>query len=78
MSDTLARITEVLRDVFEDDALVVSAATTAADVDGWDSLMHVTLMMRLEAAFGVSFRSHEVTGLRNVGELVEMLDRKRA
>lgn len=76
MADTLARLTEVFHDVFDDDTIVLSRSTSAADIDGWDSMMHVTLMMRIEQAFKLSFRSHEVTGLKNVGELADVIDRK--
>ena len=76
MADTLSRLTEVFHDVFDDDSIVVTRKTTAADVEGWDSMMHVTLMMRIEQAFKLSFRSHEVTGLKNVGELIDVIDRK--
>jgi acyl carrier protein len=76
MADTLARLTEVFHDVFDDDTIVLSRGTSAADIDGWDSMMHVTLMMRIEQAFKLSFRSHEVTGLKNVGELADVIDRK--
>lgn len=78
MADTLARLTEVFHDVFDDDSIVLSRKTTAANVEGWDSMMHVTLMMRIEQAFGLSFRSHEVTGLKDVGELADVIDRKLA
>ena len=77
ISSTLARLNEVFRDVFEDDELCVSGQTTAADVEGWDSLMHVTLVINVEKAFGVRFSSSEIAGLRNVGELVTLVERKR-
>ena len=76
MSDTLERLNEVFQQVFDDDELAVGPTTTAEDVEGWDSLMHVTLMIRVEKAFGVKFTSSQVAGLKNVGQLVELLDHK--
>jgi acyl carrier protein len=76
MADTLSRLQDVFREVFEDDELVISRATTAAQVSGWDSVMHVTLMMATERAFKLRFKSGEVTGLKNVGELVDLVDRR--
>jgi len=73
---TLDRVNEVFRNVFEDDELVVDAGTTASDVEGWDSLMHVTLIVALEKAFSVKFKSSEVAALENVGELVTLIERR--
>lgn len=69
----LDKLQAVFRDVFEDDELTVSASTTAEDVDGWDSMMHVSLMINVERAFGVKFSSTQVASLKNVGELVELV-----
>jgi acyl carrier protein len=64
----------VFRDVFDDDELEINAQTTAADVEGWDSLAHVTLMINVEKRFGVKFRSSEVARLKRVGELMELIN----
>jgi acyl carrier protein len=76
MSDTLERLNQVFQEVFDEDDLVVGPSTTAEDVEGWDSLMHVTLMVRVEKAFGVKFTSSQVANLKNVGQLAELLDHK--
>jgi len=78
MSDTLARLTEVFHDVFDDDALVISRDTTSADVEGWDSGAHVTLIMTVETTFGIRFNASEVTGLKDVGQLVDLITKKLA
>ncbi len=75
---TLEKLTEVMREVFEDDELVVSRSTSAREVAAWDSVMHVTLMISLERAFGVRFKSGNVAGLKNVGELADLIDRLKA
>lgn len=70
------KLTNVFRDVFDDPNLQISDATTANDVDGWDSIMHVTLIVAVEKAFGVRFTTKEVKGLANVGDLVEAIAKK--
>jgi acyl carrier protein len=77
MTDTLNRLTDVFRDVFDDEALTITRETTAADVPAWDSLMHVTLIVAVERSFGVRFKSSEVASLQNVGELVDLIDASR-
>ena len=74
--DVLQRVNDVFRDVFDAEDLTVDRQTTAADVSGWDSLMHVRLMLAMEKAFGVRFSSSEVSSLPDVGALVDLLQRK--
>jgi acyl carrier protein len=76
MEGTLPRVTEVFRDVFNDDELVISRSTTAEDIVDWDSFMHVSLIIRIEKSFGIRFSSTEVANLRNVGELVDLVEAK--
>lgn len=78
MADTLHELTAVFHDVFDDDDIVLSRATTAQDIPAWDSVMHITLMVKIERAMKLKFKSGEVAGLKNVGELVDLIDRKRA
>ncbi|MEP6730567.1 MAG: acyl carrier protein [bacterium] len=70
------KLTEVFRDVFDDDALEVHSAMTAEDVDGWDSLTHVRLMLSVERAFAVRFTASEIGKLKTVGDLIELIARK--
>ena len=72
----LATIQEILRDVFLDDELEITNETTAGEVDGWDSLSHVTVILKTEQAFGVRFRLSEVAELENVGQLVALVERE--
>jgi acyl carrier protein len=65
-----------MRETFDDPSLVVERTTTAEDVDGWDSVTNIELMVALEARFGVSFRTGEIAGMRNVGELADAVARK--
>jgi acyl carrier protein len=78
VNELLLRVNEVFRSVFDDDELSVSRETTAADVQGWDSLMHVRLMLSIEKAFRVRFLSSEVASLKSVGSLIDLLSSKGA
>lgn len=69
-------ITEVFRDILDDKTLTLADDTTAADVEGWDSLNHIDLIVAVEKRFKVKFTTREVTGLRNVGELAALVQRK--
>lgn len=69
----LARLTEVFRDVFDDDSIVISAETTANDIEEWDSIEHINLISAVEAAFGMRFQMKEVSGMKNVGEMLSIL-----
>lgn len=76
--DTLARLQEVIRNVFDDDSLPITRATTAQDVEAWDSVQNVTLVMEVEQEFGVRFSTSEIAYLKNVGELADLVDKKVA
>jgi acyl carrier protein len=79
MNDTvlLGRLNEVFRSVFDEPDLTVSLATTAKDVPGWDSIVHITLVIEIEREFNVKFRMAEIEKLRNVGDLVAILAAKQ-
>jgi acyl carrier protein len=70
------RIQNVFRDVFDEDNLVLRGDLTAADVENWDSLTHINLIVGIERALKVKFTTSEVSALQNAGEL-EALVRKK-
>ena len=72
----LGRLNEVFRSVFDDPDLTVSLTTTAKDVPGWDSIVHITLVIEIERQFDVKFGMAEIERLRNVGDLVSVLAEK--
>lgn len=73
MSDIYGRLTEIMIDIFNDDDIAVTAQTTAGDIENWDSLNNIRLMAQIESEFGMRFTTSELTGLKNVGELVAIL-----
>jgi acyl carrier protein len=70
------KLNGVFRDVFDDELLTVDDKTTASDVEGWDSLAHVNLIVAVERAFEVSFTTKEIGGLGNVGDIVGLIETK--
>jgi len=70
------QLTEILRDLFDDDSLVATPDLTADRVAGWDSFAHLRLMLTVERAFGVDFAASQITALKNVGELATLIQSK--
>ena len=75
-NDILARVQEVFREELELDELVLNDETTADDVEEWDSLSHVQLVVALEKAFDIKFTSREILSWDNVGDLVDCISKK--
>ncbi|KQQ63255.1 acyl carrier protein [Pseudomonas sp. Leaf129] len=74
----LQELTELFRDLFDDENLELSDDTTADQVEGWDSQMHVMLIVAAEQRFGIKFRTAELESLRNVGQFVQLIESKRS
>ena len=74
----LTELTEIFRTVLDDDTLVLRPETTAADVPGWDSMNHITIVVEAEQHFGIKVRTAEIEALRNVGDFVSLIAAKHA
>jgi acyl carrier protein len=72
-ADIYENLTEIFRDVFDDESITVVPTLTAKDVDGWDSLTHVRLIIAVERAFHLTFSTSEIAGLERVGDLVAII-----
>jgi len=77
-ADILNALTEIFRDVFDDDTVTITPESSAKDFDAWDSLSNVNIMVATEMRFGVRFKTSEVEGLRNVGELIGLIKKQLA
>ena len=69
-------LNQVFQEVFDDDGIQVNDDTTAADIDGWDSLTHINLIDAVEDEFDVRFDMNDVVGMKNVGEMVDIILRE--
>jgi acyl carrier protein len=76
LGDIQDRMQAVFRDIFDDEALVLRDDLTAADVENWDSLTHINLIVGIERQFKVRFTTAEVTTLKNVGDLKTLIQTK--
>ncbi len=74
-SEIYGKLDGLFRDIIGDDHITLRPDMTAEDVDGWDSLAHIRIIVGIETEFGVKFRGDEMEDLKNVGELVEIIKR---
>jgi acyl carrier protein len=68
-----SRLTAVFHEIFDDDSIVLRDLMTAKDLEEWDSLNHITLVLAIEKEFGIRFNTAEVGTLANVGEMIDLL-----
>jgi acyl carrier protein len=68
-----ARLAEIFQEVFDEDSIEVTPELSAKNVDGWDSLTHIRLILTVEKAFKVKFSTAEIGKLENVGDLVALI-----
>lgn len=74
--EILERVNKVFKEVFDDEEVSVQFESTAADVEGWDSLRHITLIEAVEDEFDMRFQMNEVTGMKDVGEMVDIIAKR--
>ena len=77
MDELMTRIQTVFQDVFDDPQLAITAASTASEVPGWDSLTNINLVFAIEREFKVKFALREIQELNNVGEMEALIRKKR-
>ena len=69
------KLNEIFRDYFDDETICLTDETTADDIEDWDSLEQINLLTAMEKAFGLKFKLEDVRGLKNVGELLDLIAR---
>ena len=67
------KLTEIFRDVMDNEEIVLEETTTAEDIEEWDSLAQIQLVVAIEKAFGVKFNSQEIVDWKNVGDMVNSI-----
>ncbi len=72
----MKRVTDIFRDVFDDEELMIYDSTNSDDIEDWDSLEHISLIVSMEKEFGLKFDIKEVNRLENVGEMIDLIKRK--
>lgn len=78
MNESQIQVTigDIVRDVLDQPTLILDQGTTANQVEGWDSLNHVNIVVAVERKFGIKFKTAEIESLRNFGDLVDIASRK--
>lgn len=71
-------LNKVFQEVFDDETITVKEETTSADIEDWDSLEHINLIVAVEQCFGIKFNMGEVTTMKNVGAMVELISERTA
>jgi acyl carrier protein len=74
--NTMEILNGIFRQVFDDNSIVLTRDTTADDIDDWDSLSHLNLVIAVEMKFGVKFALGELQSLKNVGDMADLVDKK--
>ena len=77
-SAIMSTLTDVFRKVLDDPSITLTPETTAEDVENWDSLNHVFIVVEVEQRFGIKFQAAEMEELKNVGELADLVERRLA
>lgn len=77
-NEIASKLTDIFRDVLDDESIILQSSTTASDIDGWDSLAHIRLVLTVEQAYSVKFSAKEVSAMKNVGEFVGLIESKLA
>jgi acyl carrier protein len=73
---TLEMLEPIFREVFDDNAVVLNRDTTADNIDAWDSISHMNLVLALELRFKIKFALGELKTLKNVGEMLDLINKK--
>lgn len=71
--EIFTRLNYIFRDIFDDNTISVNENTTAADIEDWDSLTHISLIAAIEDDFGIRFDMKDVLKMKNVGEIADRI-----
>ena len=75
-ADILEQLTVIFHQIFDDESIVLTRETTAADIGDWDSFNHINIIVAVEAHFKIKFQTAETEELKNVGHLVDLIQKK--
>lgn len=76
MSELPSRLQAIFRDVFDSETLHITRETSAETIEGWDSLAHINLVSAIEQEFRIRFALGELQSMKNVGELLDLMEKK--
>lgn len=76
--EILSQVQVIFRDVLDNEEIVLTNESTANDIEEWDSLSHIQLIVAIEKHFGIKFTSYEIMKWKNVGEMIVSIEEKKA
>lgn len=74
--EILTAVTQIMRELLDDDSIHLTPETTSNDVEGWDSVFHITLIVTIQQRFKIKFQTAELEELKSVGQLVHLIEQK--
>lgn len=74
--DIKSEVQEIFRDIFDEEELIITDETTADDIEDWDSLAQMNLVVAIEKHFKIRFKVEEIASLHNVGEMLELIEQR--
>ena len=72
----LVKVQNIFRNVFDDEDLIINGSTNSEDIEEWDSLNHINLVLNIEKTFNIRFKIVEIQALKDVGEMIDLLEEK--
>lgn len=76
-TEILENVQDIFRDILDNEDIILTSETTADDIDEWDSLTHIQLVVAIEKAFKIKFTSKEIMSWQNVGDLIDCISAKQ-
>lgn len=74
--DIMNNVQQIFRDIFDDETLMINEETNANDIDDWDSFEQINLLVSIEGCFNIKFDITEVSDLKNVASMIDLIERK--
>ncbi|WP_299125669.1 acyl carrier protein [uncultured Tenacibaculum sp.] len=75
--ELFTKVEEIFKDIFDDESLVIQDSTNSSDIDEWDSLNHINLVVAIEKEIGIKFNFDELAELKNVGAMIDLMMKKK-
>jgi len=75
--NVIEKLLPIFQNIFDDDNLIITNLTAAKDIDEWDSLAHIRLIVAIEKSFNLRFSANEISKLKNVGDVVDLIMLKK-
>ena len=74
--NVLSKLQDIFRDVFDDENLVLTTETSSDDIEEWDSLAQINIVVACETEFGIKFDLNDITNIRNLKDIIDTIERK--